>query len=57
MSEPNGNVAVVSGASSPRGIGAAIAKRFAKAGASLFVIAEPGSDEQLATTVKGCSAG
>jgi NAD(P)-dependent dehydrogenase (short-subunit alcohol dehydrogenase family) len=54
MSELNGKVAVISGASSPRGIGAAIAKRFAKVGASLFVIAEPGTDEQLATTVQGC---
>jgi NAD(P)-dependent dehydrogenase (short-subunit alcohol dehydrogenase family) len=57
MSELTGNVAVIRGASSPRGIGAAIAKRFAKASASLFGIAEPGSEEPLTTTVKGCSAG
>ena len=54
MSELKDKVAVVSGASSPRGIGAAIAKRFAKAGASLFVIAEGGTEEQLSATVKAC---
>ena len=54
MSELEDKVAVVSGASSARGIGAAIARRFAKAGASLFVIAEPGTEEQLATTAKAC---
>ena len=54
MSELENKVAVVSGASSPRGIGAAIAKRFAKAGASLLVIAEGGTEEQLVATVKAC---
>ena len=54
MSELEHKVAVVSGASSARGIGAAIARRFARAGASLFVIAEPGTERELAGTVQGC---
>ena len=52
--ELHDKVAVVSGASSPSGIGAAIAKRFAKAGASLFVTAEGGTEAQLAATVEAC---
>ena len=55
MDELKGKVAVVTGASSPRGIGNAIAKRFAQAGASLFLIAE-GTAEQLETAVRECRA-
>lgn len=46
MPSLKGKVAVVTGASTPHGIGNAIAKRFARAGASVFLVAE-GTPEQL----------
>src|SRR6185503_20342221 len=55
MDELTGKVAVISGASSPHGIGNAIAKRFAQAGASLFLVAEA-TAEQLETAVRECRA-
>ena len=51
----NGKVVVVTGASTPRGIGYTAAKRFAAAGASVFLVAE-GTAEQLATAVAECRA-
>jgi NAD(P)-dependent dehydrogenase (short-subunit alcohol dehydrogenase family) len=48
-------VAVVTGASTPRGIGNAIAKRFARAGASVFLVAE-GTEEQLAAARQECES-
>jgi NAD(P)-dependent dehydrogenase (short-subunit alcohol dehydrogenase family) len=48
-------VAVVTGASTPKGIGNAIAKRFAEAGASVFLIAE-GTKEQLEAAQRECKA-
>ena len=53
MDELKGKVAVITGASTPRGIGNAIAKRFAQAGASLLLVAE-GTAEQLETAVREC---
>ena len=55
MDELKGKVVVVTGASTPRGIGNASAKRFARAGASVFLVAE-GTEEQLATAVRECRA-
>lgn len=55
MDELKGKVAVVTGASTPRGIGNATAKRFAQAGASVFLVAE-GTAEQLETAVRQCRA-
>ena len=50
-------VAVVTGSSTPNGIGNAIAKRFARAGASVFLVAE-GTEEQLVEARDECrSAG
>ena len=40
MNELKGKVAIVTGTSTPSGIGNAIAKRFAKAGASVLCVAE-----------------
>jgi len=51
----SGKVAVVTGASTPEGIGNAIAKKYAEAGASVFLVAE-GTVEQLETAVKHCRA-
>ena len=48
MDELKGKVAIVSGASTPAGIGRAIAKRFATAGASLLLVAE-GTEDALLT--------
>ena len=48
-------VAVVTGASTPKGIGNAIAKRFAKAGANVYLVAE-GTQEQLETAQRECRA-
>lgn len=53
MNELTGKVAIVTGASTPRGIGNEIAKRFARAGASLFLVAEA-TQEQLDTTAQEC---
>jgi NAD(P)-dependent dehydrogenase (short-subunit alcohol dehydrogenase family) len=48
-----GKVAVVTGASTPKGIGTAIARRFAAEGASLYLVAE-GTEEQLEAAVETC---
>jgi NAD(P)-dependent dehydrogenase (short-subunit alcohol dehydrogenase family) len=53
MDELKNKVAIVTGASTPRGIGNEIAKRFAKAGASVFLVAEA-TQEQLDSTVREC---
>jgi NAD(P)-dependent dehydrogenase (short-subunit alcohol dehydrogenase family) len=50
-----GKVAVVTGASTEKGIGAAIARRFAQAGASVFLVAE-GTLEQLQTARDACQS-
>ena len=55
MRELEGKVAIVTGASTPRGIGNATAKRFAAAGASVFLVAE-GTEDQLETAVRECRA-
>ncbi len=46
-------VAVVTGASTPKGLGTAIARRYAAEGASLFLVAE-GTEEQLQGAVESC---
>lgn len=51
--ELKGKVAVVTGASTPRGIGNEIAKRFARGGASLLINAEA-TQAQLDATAKEC---
>ncbi len=48
-----GKVAVITGASTPKGIGTAIARRFAAEGASLFLVAE-GTKEQLEAAAASC---
>ena len=48
-------VAVVTGASTPKGLGTAIARRYAAEGASLFLVAE-GTEEQLQSAVESCRA-
>jgi len=53
MAELSGKVALITGASSPTGIGWAIAQRFARAGASLLLVAD-GTREQLDDTVAVC---
>ena len=53
MSPLSDKVALVTGASAPKGIGEAIAKRFAAAGASLFLVAE-GTVAQLETLTQEC---
>ena len=55
MGQLTGKVAVVTGASTERGIGNAIAKRFAQAGASVFLVAE-GTPEQLQTAQEECGS-
>ena len=50
-----GKVAVITGASTPKGIGAAIARRYAAEGASLFLAAE-GPVDGLASVVEECRA-
>ena len=55
MDELKGKVTIVTGASSERGIGNAIAKRFAQAGASVLLVAEA-TAEQLETAVRECRA-
>lgn len=49
----DGKVAVITGASTPKGIGTAIARRFAAEGASLYLVAE-GTAEQLDEAVASC---
>ena len=46
-------VAVITGASTPKGIGNAIARRFAEAGGSLYLVAE-GTRDQLETAQRDC---
>src|SRR3954463_8589672 len=53
MKSMKGRVAIVTGASTPKGIGNAIAQAFAKAGASVFLVAE-GTVKQLETAQKKC---
>jgi len=53
MQELAGKVAIVTGASTPNGIGHATAQRFAAAGASLLLVAE-GTEEQLDAAVRVC---
>jgi NAD(P)-dependent dehydrogenase (short-subunit alcohol dehydrogenase family) len=53
MGQLTGKVAVVTGASTPTGIGNAIAKRYAEAGASVFLVAE-GTLEQLQRAQQDC---
>ena len=53
MSSLKNKIAVVTGASTPKGIGNAIAKRFAEAGAAVFLVAE-GTVGQLEDAQKAC---
>jgi NAD(P)-dependent dehydrogenase (short-subunit alcohol dehydrogenase family) len=55
MNELKDKVAIVTGASTPRGIGNAIAKRYARAGGSVLLVAE-GTADQLAAAVAECRA-
>jgi len=55
MHDLKGKVVIVTGASTPLGIGNAIAKRFAQAGASLFLVAEA-TQAQLDDTAELCRA-
>ena len=48
-----GKVAVVTGASTPKGIGNAIARRYAAEGAALYLVAE-GTEQQLQDAVETC---
>ena len=51
MSSLKNKFAIVTGASTPKGIGNAISKRFAEAGASVFLVAE-GTVAQLETKTR-----
>jgi NAD(P)-dependent dehydrogenase (short-subunit alcohol dehydrogenase family) len=51
----SGKVAVITGASSKTGIGRAIARRFAQAGASMYLVAEQGTEAQLQDAVQECN--
>jgi len=53
MSALKGKVAIVTGASTSKGIGSAIARRFAQEGAALYLVAE-GAREQLEAVRDGC---
>lgn len=55
MRELTGKVAIVTGASTPHGIGRAIARRFAQAGASVLLVADQTMD-QLEEAVYECEA-
>lgn len=55
MDPLTGKVAVVTGASTEKGIGSAIARRFAQAGASVLLVAE-GTVEQLQKVQQACRA-
>jgi len=55
MSDLAGKVAVITGASTPKGIGSAIARRFAQAGAAVFLVAE-GTRAQLEAAREACAA-
>jgi len=54
MKDLEGKVAVITGASTPHGIGRAIARRFAKENARVFLVADR-TNEQLDEAVKECS--
>ncbi len=54
MGALSGRVAVITGTSSPQGIGRAIARRFAAAGASLYLVAGRGTAAQLREAVAEC---
>ena len=47
MAALSGKVAVITGASAPRGLGRVIAHRFAREGASLFLVADETEQELL----------
>lgn len=53
MGELTGKVAVITGTSSPNGIGQAIARRYARAGASIYLMAE-GPEEHLQANAREC---
>ncbi|HEX6007209.1 MAG TPA: SDR family NAD(P)-dependent oxidoreductase, partial [Burkholderiales bacterium] len=53
MGELSGKVTVITGASSPTGIGQAIARRYAAAGASVYLMAE-GTEHELRAGVDAC---
>lgn len=55
MGELSGKVAIITGASTPHGIGRAIARRFARANASLFLVADR-TQEYLEDTVEECKS-
>lgn len=55
MRDLTNQVAIVTGASTPNGIGRAIARRYAAAGASLFLVSDR-TAEQLADAVTECRA-
>lgn len=55
MQDLKGKVVIVTGASTPLGIGNLIARRFARAGASLFLVAEA-TAEQLDQVASECAA-
>jgi NAD(P)-dependent dehydrogenase (short-subunit alcohol dehydrogenase family) len=55
MEELRGKVAVITGASAPLGIGRAIATRFARSGASLFLVAEA-TEAKLRAAAAECEA-
>ena len=55
MQELKDKVVIITGASTPLGIGSAIARRFAQRGGSLFLVAEA-TEEQLSTVAKECRA-
>ena len=55
MSDLRGKVAIVTGASTPLGIGRAIALRFAQAGAGVLLVAD-GTHEQLEDARKQCAS-
>lgn len=55
MGDLSGKVAIVTGASTPKGIGNAIAKRFARGGASVYLVADR-TREQLEAAVTDCRA-
>jgi NAD(P)-dependent dehydrogenase (short-subunit alcohol dehydrogenase family) len=55
VNELEDKIAVITGASTARGIGSAIARRFAQAGAAVFLVAE-GVREQLEAVCANCRA-
>ena len=53
MSGLENKVAVITGSSTPKGIGSAIARRLARAGAAVYLVAE-GTREQLEAVCSEC---